>query len=65
MVRLFEKTLIRVGNEEYARNERSFGLTTLRDGHVDVTGARCPSLSREERPEHEIELEDRRLARIV
>ena len=39
MVRLLETTLIRVGNEEYARANKSFGLTTLRDRHVDVDGA--------------------------
>ena len=39
VVRLLETTLIRVGNEEYARENRSFGLTTLRDRHVDVDGA--------------------------
>ena len=36
VVQLLEKTLIRVGNDEYARQNRSFGLTTLRDGHVEV-----------------------------
>src|SRR5207244_8810435 len=39
IVRLLETTLVRVGNEEYARANRSFGLTTLRDRHVDVDGA--------------------------
>ena len=38
-MRLLETTLIRVGNEEYARDNRSFGLTTLRDQHVDVNGS--------------------------
>ena len=38
LVRLLETTLIRVGNEEYARANGSFGLTTLRDRHVDVNG---------------------------
>src|SRR5688500_5797005 len=38
LVRLLETTLIRVGNEEYARQNRSFGLTTLRNGHVSVSG---------------------------
>src|SRR5829696_6572183 len=40
VVRLLEKTLIRVGNEEYARQNGSFGLTTLRDEHVDVSGTK-------------------------
>jgi DNA topoisomerase-1 len=35
-VRLLERTLIRVGNDEYARTNRSFGLTTLRDNHVKI-----------------------------
>ena len=39
MVRLLEITLIRVGNDEYARTNKSFGLTTLRNRHVDVHGA--------------------------
>lgn len=38
-VRLLQQTLIRVGNEEYARNNNSYGLTTLRDEHVDVNGS--------------------------
>ena len=39
VVRLLETTLIRVGNDEYARENGSFGLTTLRDRHVDVNGS--------------------------
>lgn len=39
VVQLLEKTLIRVGNEEYARANRSYGLTTLRDRHVAIVGA--------------------------
>ncbi len=39
VVRLLEATLIRVGNDEYARDNNSFGLTTLRDRHADVTGS--------------------------
>ena len=42
VVRLLETTLIRVGNEEYARLNRSFGLTTLRSRHARVTGTRDP-----------------------
>lgn len=38
VVRLLERTLIRVGNEQYVRENRSYGLTTLRERHVDVTG---------------------------
>src|ERR1700744_4323047 len=40
VVRLLERTLVRVGNEEYAKANGSFGLTTLRDRHVDVRGDR-------------------------
>ncbi len=43
VVRLLELTLIRVGNEEYARLNRSFGLTTLRDRHARIDGARLRS----------------------
>jgi len=39
IVRLLEKTLIRVGNEEYARTNHSFGLTTMRDRHAEVKGS--------------------------
>src|SRR5881275_451032 len=38
-VRLLEKTLIRVGNEEYARDNGSIGLTTMRDGHAKIAGS--------------------------
>src|SRR5207302_8066853 len=40
VVLLLDKTLIRVGNDEYVRENRSFGLTTLRDRHVEIEGAR-------------------------
>jgi DNA topoisomerase-1 len=66
VVQLLQKTLIRVGNDEYARQNRSFGLTTLRDGHVDVRGGRVRFTFRgKSGVEHEIALDDRRLARIV
>jgi DNA topoisomerase I len=66
VVQLLEKTLIRVGNDEYARTNRSYGLTTLRDGHVDVKGQRVRFAFRgKSGVEHEIDLNDRRLARIV
>ena len=66
VVRLLEKTLIRVGNDEYARSNRSYGLTTMRDGHVEVKGHRVRfSFRGKSGVEHEIDLNDRRLARIV
>jgi DNA topoisomerase-1 len=66
VVQLLEKTLIRVGNDEYAKQNRSFGLTTLKDGHVDVRGGTVRfSFRGKSGIEHEIDLEDRRLAKIV
>ena len=66
VVQLLEKSLIRVGNEEYARHNRSFGLTTLRDSHVDV---RRGSLRFEFRGKsgvrHAVDIDDPRLARVV
>ncbi len=66
VVRLLERTLIRVGNDEYARTNRSFGLTTLRDNHVDINGASIRFQFRgKSGKRHEVGLDDRRLARIV
>jgi DNA topoisomerase I len=66
VLRLLETTLIRVGNEAYARANQSFGLTTLRDQHVDITGATLRfRFHGKSGKEHAIELHDRRLARIV
>jgi DNA topoisomerase-1 len=66
VVRLLERTLIRVGNEEYARANRSFGLTTLRSHHVDVAGPRIRFEFRgKSGKRHALGIEDRRLSRIV
>jgi DNA topoisomerase I len=66
VVQLLEKTLIRVGNDEYARSNRSYGLTTMRDSHVEVKGPRLRfSFRGKSGIDHEIDLTDRRLARIV
>lgn len=66
VVTLLERTLIRIGNDEYARVNRSFGLTTLRDGHVEISGARLRfSFRGKSGIEHEVDLRDERLARIV
>jgi DNA topoisomerase I len=66
LVRLLEKTFIRVGNDEYARANRSFGLTTMRDGHVKIAGSKVRFIFRGKSGiEHELTLDDRRLARIV
>jgi DNA topoisomerase I len=66
VLRLLDTTLIRVGNEEYARANRSFGLTTLRDRHVDIAGATLRFHFRgKSGKEHTVEINDRRLALIV
>ena len=65
-VKLLETTLIRVGNEEYARDNKSFGLTTMQDKHVKFRGATIRFDFRGKHgKEHEIDLNDRRLAAIV
>ncbi|HVH47939.1 MAG TPA: DNA topoisomerase IB [Labilithrix sp.] len=66
VVRLLEITLIRVGNEEYARENASFGLTTLRTRHVDVTGSSIRFRFRGKSGiEHSVEVHDRRVARVI
>jgi DNA topoisomerase-1 len=63
---LLEATLIRVGNEEYRRLNCSFGLTTLRDRHVDIEGATLRFQFRgKSGKEHVVDVTDQRLARIV
>lgn len=66
LVRLLDKTLIRVGNDEYARANRSYGLTTLRQKHVAVRGYTLQfTFKGKSGIPHEVRLTDRRLARIV
>ncbi len=66
IVRLLEITLIRVGNEEYARDNGSFGLTTLRTRHVDVDGSTIRfQFKGKSGKKHVVEISDRRLARLV
>jgi DNA topoisomerase-1 len=66
VVRLLETTRARIGNEEYARENESFGLTTLRERQVRVHGSRLKFRFRgKSGVEHAIELDDRRLAGIV
>jgi len=66
VVALLEKTLIRVGNEEYARANRSYGLTTMRNAHAKV---RAGGIRFEFRGKsgvsHSVDVQDARLARIV
>jgi len=66
VVRLLETTFIRVGNESYARDNGSYGLTTMRNRHVRVNGARIQFQFRgKSGKSHAIELDDARVARIV
>jgi len=65
-VRLLDKTLIRVGNDEYAKENRSYGLTTLRTQHVKVKGSVLRfSFRGKSGVQHAIAVTDRRIARIV
>jgi DNA topoisomerase-1 len=66
VIRLLETTLVRVGNGEYARTNESYGLTTLLDEHVDVTGAMLRfSFRGKSGKEHHVDVHDRRLATVV
>jgi DNA topoisomerase-1 len=66
VVSLLECTGIRVGNNEYARANRSFGLTTLRNRHVEISGSKLRFQFRGKSGKiHDVVLTDRRLARIV
>jgi DNA topoisomerase I len=66
VVRLLEATLIRVGNDEYAKSNHSFGLTTMRGEHAEINGSTiCFEFRGKSGREHEVDLNDRRLARIV
>lgn len=66
VVRLMEETHIRVGNEEYARTNKSYGLTTMRTKHVEVHGAHVKfDFQGKSRVHHTINLQDRRLAKII
>ena len=66
VVRLLETTFIRVGNEEYAQSNDSYGLTTLRDDHVEIEGSKIAFTFRgKSGKDHNISITDRKLARIV
>jgi DNA topoisomerase I len=66
VVALLEKTLIRVGNDEYARKNQSYGLTTLRDEHVEVAGSTLRfRFKGKSGKEWNLKLSDRRIARVV
>jgi DNA topoisomerase-1 len=66
VVHLLEATLMRIGNEEYARENKSFGLTTLRDRHVRLDGGTVEFRFRgKSGVHHAVKVEDRRLAAII
>jgi DNA topoisomerase-1 len=66
LVRLLDTTLIRVGNQEYVRENHSYGLTTMRSRHVEVKGATVHFHFRgKSGREHDIDVQDRQLAKIV
>jgi len=66
LIRLLELSLIRIGNEEYARDNHTFGLTTMRDRHVDVSGSSLRFEFRGKRGvQQAVNISDRRLAKIV
>lgn len=66
VVRLLERTFIRIGNEEYARENKSFGLTTMKDRHVEVKGSKLRFRFRgKSGREHEVDVTDRRIAKII
>ncbi len=66
VVRLLEQTCIRVGNEEYRKQNESFGLTTLRNRHVQIDGYTLKfHVKGKSGQVHDIELSDRKMAKIV
>jgi DNA topoisomerase-1 len=66
VVQLLEKSLIRVGNDEYAKKNRSFGLTTMRNKHVEVKGSKVKfEFKGKSGVRHSVDVDDKRLARVV
>ena len=66
IVTLLEQTLIRIGNEDYARANHSFGLTTLRNGHVKVRGEELRFLFRGKSGKRwNLSVRDKRVARVI
>lgn len=66
VIALLERTFIRVGNEEYAQENKSFGLTTMRNRHVEVEGAKLQFHFRgKSGVQHDIPVTDRRIAKII
>jgi len=66
VVQLLERTFIRVGNDEYARQNKSFGLTTMQDRHVQVKGTRLRFRFRGKSGRYrQVDFTDRRIARVI
>ena len=66
IVQLLELSFIRVGNEEYARENKSFGLTTMQDRHVDVKGSKMRFRFRGKSGRmHDVDVSDRRIAKTI
>lgn len=66
IVRLLETTMIRVGNADYAKQNKSYGLTTLRDRHVDIDGAELRfQFKGKSGKQWRLQLKDRRIAKVV
>ena len=66
IVRLLETTLIRVGNEEYARDNKSYGLTTLQDRHAEIRPGKVTFKFRgKSGKQHVFDIRNRKLAKIV
>ena len=66
VVQLLQRTFIRVGNQEYARQNKSFGLTTMKDHHVKVRGMKVRFQFRGKGGvQHEVDINDRRIAKTV
>ena len=66
VVNLLETTLIRVGNSDYAKQNRSYGLTTLKDGHVEADGSELRfAFKGKSGKTWKLKMRDRRIARIV
>jgi DNA topoisomerase-1 len=66
IVELLDTTRIRIGNQEYAKSNQSYGLTTMRDKHVEVSGSTLKFHFRgKSGKDHTVDVQDKRLARIV
>jgi DNA topoisomerase I len=66
IVRLLERTFLRIGNEEYARENKSFGLTTLKNRHAKIKGTQVLFRFRgKSGRQHEVDVTDRRVAKVI